>query len=66
VAWSLMLGLPNMVSADNVAVNQAPGVGVGSTQWGDWLPNGITETKVLLGKSTAPYCQTKQTVSFRA
>lgn len=34
-----------MVSVDNITVNQAPGVGMGSTQWRDWLPNGITETK---------------------
>lgn len=55
VAWPHMLGLPNMVSVDNVAVNQACGVGVGSTQWGDWLPNGITETRVLLGREPLPH-----------
>lgn len=34
VAWLLMLGLPNMASADSVTVNQAPRVAVGRIQWG--------------------------------
>lgn len=42
------------------SLGKSCGVGVGSTQWGDWLPNGITETRVLLGRALAPYCQTKQ------
>lgn len=54
------VGSAYMVSVNNVTVNQVPGVGVERTQWGDWPPNGITETRVLLGRALAPYCQTKQ------
>lgn len=28
-------------------------MGVGRTQWGDWPPKGITETRVLLGRALA-------------
>lgn len=66
VAWLLMLGLPNMASADSVTVNQAPGVAVGRTQWGDWPPNEITETRVLLGRALAHIAKLSSDISFRA